>query len=95
MATATNTAQTAQARKERGFRVIYRHGGPARFQWRKVLTGYATRKEAQECVEEIERMGYHAEIRTPESLVHGLPETWEAGESCREFKTENGWTIRK
>jgi len=61
------------------FLVIYRHGAPARFQWRQVLERYATRTAADACVADIKRMGYWAEVRTPESLRHGLPETWGVG----------------
>ena len=61
------------------FLVIYRHGGRARFQWRQVLERYATRETAQAAADEIMRMGYWAEVRTPESLRHGLPETWGEG----------------
>ena len=61
------------------FLVIYRTGGRERCKWHQVLGRYATRTAADACVAEIKRMGYYAEVRSPESLRHGLPESWGVG----------------
>ena len=44
------------------YTVIYRVGGPARFEWRHTLIRSANKSEAEAQRKEIERMGYAAAV---------------------------------
>lgn len=66
-------------KRRKFYAVIYRTGGRERFQWRRVLTSYASRDAAQEDADMIERMGYKTLIHDAHLLDSiGMPEGWDA-----------------
>ena len=102
METSFQNGQAAQPHQEggdwfthgAGFRVIWRNGGTKRFRWQRVLRGFPSREEAQDEADSIIKMGYHAEVREPSSLRHGLPESWDSKTSASDFReTAGGWMI--
>lgn len=78
-----------------GYRVIYREGGKQRFRWKITYPLHSTHEKAKPFAEKVERMGYKVLIKTDEELInHGLPETWDAGDSIENLAvSKNGWTI--
>lgn len=102
METSFQNGQAAQPHQEggdwftqgAGFRVIWRNGGTKRFRWQRVLKGFASREEAQAKADSIIKMGYHAEVREPSSLRHGLPESWDSKTQASDFReTAGGWMV--
>jgi hypothetical protein len=60
--------------------VLYRTGGTARFQWKRVLNRLGV-DAAKATAEDIRRMGYRALVITEAEFEWlGLPDTWEAKE---------------
>ena len=60
------------------FSIAYRTGGPVHCQWRRVSEAYAKRDDAILRADEIERMGYRAEVYLTRELDEiGLPIGWE------------------
>lgn len=78
--------------KEQKYKVIYRVGVKNRCQWRAVF-GVFNYEDAQSEAGEISRQGYHTVIQR--DTKHGLPATWEAGQSPEDYENRNGWLILK
>lgn len=72
--------------------MIYRVGVKNRCQWREIF-GVFDYGDAQSKAGEISRQGYRAIIQKENS--HGLPVTWEAGQSPEDYYEEKGWLILK
>ena len=78
-------------RRKKLYTVVYRHGGPARFQWVKMLWE-GNREDAAKYVEEITRAGYRALIVEAERANSAIPTTWSAQDSCEDVVDHgNGW----
>ncbi len=72
--------------------VSYRVGVPSRFQWREMF-GNLSYDEAKKEAKGILLQGYRAIVR--KGNRHGLPETWEAGQSPEDYYERDGWLILK
>ena len=60
------------------YTVIYRVGGPARFEWRRIYTQFNTMQKAIDMKNELIKMGYRALIfKSKELDLHGMPTTWD------------------
>jgi hypothetical protein len=59
------------------YTVVFRTGGRDNFQWKRVLTNFSTREEADLKKQEIEEMGYPCLVFDTHRLNNiGLPETY-------------------
>lgn len=72
--------------------VAYMVGGPDRFQWCPVLERYPSRDAALAMVDQLKRGGYHSLV-SKNGWPHGLPETWDAGQSPSQFTLRGGWYV--
>ena len=81
-----------KTKQKQKYKVSYRLGVPSRFQWRNVF-GVFNYEDAQSEAGEIERQGYRTVIQRDSK--HGLPTTWEAGQSPEDYEDQNGWLILK
>lgn len=67
--------QTSATATPKTFTVIYRTGGTANAQWKRVLERFSTREAAQACKAEVERTGRKALIHDTAQLERlGMPE---------------------
>ena len=59
------------------FEVIYRTGGTHYCTWRRIAFKHGSKGIAEEVDKNLERQGYHAEVRTTKELESiGLPVGW-------------------
>ena len=61
------------------YTVIYRTGGYASFEWKRIGTDFQTKADAKVKADEIERMGYKSLIFSTRQLnAAGMPEGFDA-----------------
>lgn len=77
---------------KKNWKVAYRQGGRDRFRWVLIPTEFPTHGQAMLCMADLMRQGYHALVG---DFRHGLPETFEGGESPDDFEVRDGWTYRR
>jgi len=81
-----------QTKQKQRYKVHYRVGVPSRCQWREMF-GNLDYEDAKKEAEGILRQGYHAIVHKDNG--HGLPVTWEAGQSPEDYYERDGWLILK